>query len=201
VLWTFVPVAVLVTLTPGPATAMVIRSSMTGGVRAALMTVAGNSAGVLVWALLSVLGISALIAASEIAYTVLKVVGAGVLVVLGVQTILRTRRGRDAPPPKPVRARHALRDGFVSAVSNPKLSVFFIALFPQFVTPGSSVLAASVAMALIIVACDVLWFSTIAFAVSRAKETFMRSRAARWLERTTGAVLIALGVRVALQPR
>src|SRR3954470_21987373 len=81
----FLAIAVVVVLTPGPATAIVVRNSMRGGPRAAWATTAGNSTGILAWALASVLGISALVAASEAAFAALKLVGAAVLVWLGVQ--------------------------------------------------------------------------------------------------------------------
>src|SRR5712691_12674915 len=92
----FVGVAALVTLTPGPATAMVIRSALRGGRRSAFLTTLGNSLGVLLWGVASALGVSALIAASEVAFLVLKVAGAIVLVFLGVQSFRRSRRGERA---------------------------------------------------------------------------------------------------------
>jgi threonine/homoserine/homoserine lactone efflux protein len=95
VLWAFIPIAIVVTITPGPATALVIRSALRGGGRAALATIAANSLCVLAWAALSVLGISALVAASEAAFAALKAVGAGVLVYLGVQALRRAGRGED----------------------------------------------------------------------------------------------------------
>ena len=82
-LWAFLRTAAVVIVTPGAATAMVIRSAMRGGRRAGLLTIAGNSIGVVAWALLSIAGISALVAASEIAFVSLKVVGA-----LGVRVAL-----------------------------------------------------------------------------------------------------------------
>jgi len=100
VLWTILPIAALLTLTPGAGTAMVVRSAMRGGWRAGVLTIAANSVGVIVWALLSVLGISALVAASEAAFLTLKLVGAALLVWLGVQSLVRARRGFEDVPPK-----------------------------------------------------------------------------------------------------
>jgi threonine/homoserine/homoserine lactone efflux protein len=205
-LWTFVPIAALVTVTPGPATALVVRSALRGGVRTALATIAGNSIGVMTWGILSVLGISALVAASEAAFIALKAVGACVLVVLGVQSILRARRGDSAGEAKPGRraageSRSALRDGLVSGFANPKLAVFFVALFPQFVPEGGSVLPATLLMAVMIVIFDLVWFSALATMVARAKRGVIDSGLAAGLERVTGAVLIALGLRLALEPR
>src|SRR3954470_14062793 len=98
----FLLVALVVVLTPGPATALVIRNALRGGTRAAWATTAGNSTGIAVWALASVLGISALVAASEAAFAALKIIGAVVLVILGVQSIYHARYGLpfEIAPPK-----------------------------------------------------------------------------------------------------
>jgi threonine/homoserine/homoserine lactone efflux protein len=168
VVWTFLPIAALLTIAPGPATAMVVRNALRAGWRPAVLTVAGNELGVVVWALLSVLGISALVAASEVAYLALKLVGAGVLIWIGVQSLRRSA--------EPVEARatsaRPFRDGVVTSLSNPKLAVF-----------------------------DFAWYTALAVMVSRAGQSFVRSRVGRWVERTTGAILIALGVRVAIDQR
>src|SRR5262245_46269937 len=88
-LWAFLPIALVVTITPGAATAMIIRSSLRGGWRAGVQTIAGNSIGVIAWALLSIAGISALVAASEVAFIALKVTGALVLLWMGIQSFRR----------------------------------------------------------------------------------------------------------------
>jgi len=194
-LWAFLPIAVLVTITPGAGTANVVRSALRGGWRSGVLTIAGNSVGVVVWGLLSVLGVSALVAASEIAFLVLKITGACVLVWLGVQSLRHAGRPVDAVAP---RAGRPFTDGLVTSLANPKLAVFFVALFPQFVGARGDVLVTTLAMAGMIVCFDVVWYSTLAVLASRAKAGFLRSRAGRWMERSTGAVLIALGVRVAL---
>lgn len=202
-LWTFLPVAFLVTITPGPATALVVRSALSGGVRTALGTIAGNSVGVLTWGLLSVLGISALVAASEVAFVALKVVGAVTLVALGVQSIRHARRGEPEASlePQTVEVRRAMRDGLITGFANPKLAVFFVALFPQFVPDGSSVLLATLLMAVTIVGFDLIWYSALAATVSRARRGVITSRLGAWIERLTGTVLVALGFRLALEQR
>lgn len=85
-------------------------------------------------------------------------------------------------------------------MSNPKLAVFFVALFPQFLTAGSPVLPYALAMAGMIVLLDVLWFSTLAFAVDRAR-TLLKPRVQRSIERFTGAAMVSLGVRLATESR
>jgi threonine/homoserine/homoserine lactone efflux protein len=203
--WTFVPIALLLTLTPGAATAMVIRSAIRGGWRCGVRTVAGNEVGVIAWALLSVLGISALVAASAVAFVALKVVGAGVLVYLGAQSLLHARRRPGSPAvqvaaPAIMRPR-AFRDGVITSLANPKLAVFFVALLPQFVHRRGAVLASTVAMAGLIIVFDFAWYTALAVAVGRARSSIAETRLARCAERVSGTVLIALGVRVAIEHR
>ena len=197
-LWAFVPVAIVVTLTPGAGTAMIVRNALRGGSRAGVLTILGNSIGVVAWALLSVLGISALVAASEVAFVALKVTGAVVLVWMGMQSLRHARAGAPAETPD-LRPARPLRDGVITSLANPKLAVFIVALLPQFVGDRASVLPTTMAMAALIVAFDLVWYTILAVAVSRAKQAVVRTRVARWMERVTGAVLLGLGVRVALE--
>src|SRR3954467_8686574 len=121
----FAGIAVLVSVTPGPATALVVRSAALRGRREAMLTTLGNSTGILVWALASVLGISALVAASEAAFVGLKVVGAIVLVWLGVRALRGGRGSRVAGGGGVGVGRGAYGNGLVTSFANPKLAVFF----------------------------------------------------------------------------
>jgi threonine/homoserine/homoserine lactone efflux protein len=208
----FLLVAVVVSLTPGPATATIIRTSARSGRRTALAAIAGNSLGVLLWATLSAVGVSSLILASQIAYDVLKFGGALVLVTLGIRSLLHSRRAGAAssgpspdaaedPAPDPAPSRGVAagwRAGVLTGVANPKLAVFFIALFPQFLDPSDPVLPYALLMALVVVAVDVVWFSALAIAVDRAG-ALLRPRATAWLERVAGGVMVALGARLAVE--
>jgi len=191
----FLGVAVLLSLLPGPATALVVRSAAVHGRRSAFLTVLGNSTGIVFWAVASVLGISALVAASETAFVVLRVVGAVVLVYLGVQAIRKTAVNKGDEPGV---ARSSYWQGLITSGANPKLAVFFIALLPQFVPPAAPVLPWTLAMALILICVDLVYFTALAWAVSRAKRAVVGSRR---IERLTGAVMIGLGLRVALESR
>ncbi len=177
---------------------MVVRSAVRGGRREALLTTVGNSVGVLAWGGFAAVGIAAVVAASAEAFTAVKLVGAIVLIVLGVQS-LRGHRGATA---RPAPAHGApLRDGLVTSLANPKLAVFFAALFPQFVPAGEPVLPAALLMAATIVAFDLVWYSTLAYLVARARRAFVEGPWMRRFERMTGAVLVGLGVRLALERR
>jgi threonine/homoserine/homoserine lactone efflux protein len=193
----FVPVAALLTLAPGPATALVVRNAVRGGRRRALLTTVGNSIGVFAWGAFAALGIAAVVATSAQAFTAVKLAGAVVLILLGIQSLRRGARPVVAAPP----SQGALRDGLVTSLANPKLAVFFAALFPQFVPGGEPVLPAALLMAATIVAFDLVWYSTLAYLVARARRAFVEGPWMRRFERLTGAVLVGLGVRLALERR
>jgi threonine/homoserine/homoserine lactone efflux protein len=196
---TFLTVAVLLTLAPGPATALVVRSAVRGGRPAALRAIAGNEVGVVTWAVLSVLGVSALVAASQVAYDALRLAGVVVLLVLGAQALVAAIRGED--PAAETRPRFAgFKAGLVTSLANPKLAVFFVALFPQFVPDGTPFLPAALAMAALVCVLDLGWYTLLAVLVSRSVQ-IARSAVHRWLEGASGAALLALGVRLALERR
>jgi threonine/homoserine/homoserine lactone efflux protein len=200
--WAFVPIAVLVTLTPGPSTAMIVRSALRGGWRCGVLTVLANEVGVLAWALLSALGVSALVAASEVAFVTLKIGGAALLVLFGLQALLRKSQGVEvAPEPAPAAAGWAFRDGLVTSLANPKLAVFFVSLLPQFVPRGQGTLAAALEMALLIVVFDLVWYVSLALAIDRVRRAVVGSRLARRIQQSTGVVLVGLGARLALAHR
>jgi threonine/homoserine/homoserine lactone efflux protein len=194
----FLLIAVLVTITPGPGTATVIRVAARDGRRAAFSAVLGNSGGVLVWGALSAIGVSSLIIASQVAYDVLRLGGAVVLVVLGLRSLLGRRAA--LPERAPSRRLGGWRIGLMTSLANPKLAVFFVALFPQFLSRDAPVLPLALAMAATIVVFDLVWYSLLAYTVDRAN-TMLRPRVQRLLERVTGGVMVALGLRLATESR
>src|SRR3954454_17227040 len=194
----FLGVAVLVSLVPGPATALVVRSAAVHGRREAFQTVLGNSTGILCWALASVLGISALVAASEAAFLALRVAGAIVLIWLCVRALLGNK-GEPGVEARP--ARTAYGQGLLTSAANPKLAVFFIALFPQFVPDGAPVLPSALLMVATIVSFDLAWYSALAYLVARARRAFVEGPWLARVQRLTGAVLVGLGVRLAFERR
>jgi threonine/homoserine/homoserine lactone efflux protein len=195
----FAPVALVLSLAPGPATALVVRNAARGGRRHAFFTTVGSSLGVFAWGAFAALGIAAVVAASAELFTVMKLVGAAFLVYLGIQSL---RGRREAPAAVRARVpRSAFREGLVTAVANPKLAAFFVALFPQFVPRGAPVLPSALLMAATIVAIDFAWYSSLAYLVARARRAFVEGPWLRRFERLTGAVLVGLGIRLALERR
>jgi threonine/homoserine/homoserine lactone efflux protein len=197
-LWTFVPVAVLLSMTPGPGMALVVRNAAVGGTRAAFRTTMGSSIGVGAWAVLSALGVSALVAASETAFVALKLAGVVVLVWFGVQAL---RGGRTAAGEPGDTRDLAFASGLLTAFANPKLAVFFVALFPQFIPEGAPVLPYALAMAAILIVADFTIYVSLGAAVSKAKRALASTGVVRRVEQVTGAVLLVLAGRLAAQSR
>jgi threonine/homoserine/homoserine lactone efflux protein len=203
---TFVAFLIAVALgamVPGSTTALVIRQSAVHGARAAVPLVMGVEVGLYAWIIASALGVAAVVAARETAYTVLRIVGAAVLILLGIQAWLATRRiSADTPVDVETAASRrwsqAGMTGAVTQLSNPKVAVFMVAFFPQFVPADSNVLLTTLLLGLVQVVVDGGWFLLVAVLVGKARTLFAKARFRRRLERATGTVLIGLGVRMAL---
>jgi threonine/homoserine/homoserine lactone efflux protein len=204
-LLTFAPVAALLTVTPGAATALVVRNAARGGRRHAFLTTTGNSVGVLAWGCFAAVGIATIVATSAAAFTAVKLLGALVLVILGARSLRGghndRRRASGLSQAPLISDQAAVRDGLLTSLANPKLAVFFVALFPQFLPRGAAVLPSAIAMAGLIVAFDLVWYSILAVLVARAKGAFIEGPWGRRIERITGAVLVGLGIRLALERR
>lgn len=208
-LWAFLGIAVLVIITPGPDTAVVTRNALLYGRRSALATVLGVNTGLLVWTVCAALGIAAVVRASAVAFTVLKLVGAAYLIYLGVQALrAASRRGRDESPLDALRrpgasagALTGYRQGLLSNLANPKIAVFFTSLLPQFIAAREVAFSPSVLLGGMFVLITFVWLSAYAVAATKASELLSRSRVRATLDRITGVVLVGLGVRLALEHR
>jgi threonine/homoserine/homoserine lactone efflux protein len=193
----FVAVSALVIVTPGQDTALTIRNTLARGRRGGVHTAAGVALGQLVWALAASAGLVALVHAWEPAFLALRIAGAAYLLYLGL-TALRSAFTREAAALPEQRLRTPpLVQGVLSNLGNPKMAVFFTSLLPQFAPHGSFV--ALFGLGAVFCALTLTWLSGYALAVSRASELLRRSRVWRALEALTGAVLVALGIRVAAE--
>jgi threonine/homoserine/homoserine lactone efflux protein len=214
--------SVLVTVIPGADMALVTRQVLVGGTALAQRTVFGNLTGLLVHGVALAAGLSALLVVSATAYTAVKLVGAAYLGYLGVRTLLAARRphrldsdrkpagdpvaARHEPPAKPDSdqpdaRRRAFLPGLISTVLNPKPALFFLTYLPQFVDPRQPVLPRTLTLAAIHVLVGLVWLSGYARLVDRARGVLTAPSVKAWLERTTGVVLLAFGVRVAIERR
>jgi threonine/homoserine/homoserine lactone efflux protein len=192
----FLGISALVIVTPGQDTALTIRNALLGGRRAALFTALGVSAGQALWALASAAGVAALLAASEPVFLALRLAGAAYLVWLGVQALVSARRRKNPEfvhECTNLRARVAFRQGILSNLGNPKMAVFFLSLLPQF---GGS-FGALLALGLVFSCLTLAWLTAYGAAVARAGDFLRRSRVRRALDAAVGAVLVALGLRLA----
>ena len=202
----FLGVSALVIVTPGQDTALTIRSTLLGGRRAGVLTALGVSTGQAVWTLAASAGITALLLASEPAFLAVKLAGAIYLVFLGGQMLVRAAR-RSRVPVDIVRQTDGLspakayRQGVVSNLGNPKMAVFFTSLLPQFAPESGPRFATFMALGLCFCAMTAAWLTAYAFAVARARTVFERPRIRRVVDGLTGAVLVALGLRLASEQR
>lgn len=199
----FVAVAAVIVVVPGPDMALVLRTGLRGGRRPALATALGINAGLVVWALASAVGLAALLHASATAFTMLKLAGSLYLVWLGLRLLVDSFRGRrpEAPAAAPTASRAAFRQGLLTNLLNPKVAVVYTTLIPQFVEPGAGAGTRTVVLAATFVLMGLAWLTTYAIAVASIGRALGRPRVRAWIERITGAVLVALGVRLAFEPR
>jgi threonine/homoserine/homoserine lactone efflux protein len=215
----FAGAALLLAIVPGPSMAVVVRQTLRHGRRAAFAATVANELGLLFWALVASLGLSALVAASQAAYLVFRVVGAAVLVVLGVQSLLEARRhanhgaigdadlngsgeaGDLDGGAADYSAWRSFRVGTVTILANPKAAVFAASFLPQFVPAHAPMLPTLLVLSVIWVVVDTAWWVALAWAVQRAKRVLARPSARRRLEQASGALLIGLGIRLAVEHR
>ncbi|MCP2260316.1 Threonine/homoserine/homoserine lactone efflux protein [Streptoalloteichus tenebrarius] len=202
----FLLVVTILTITPGPDWAIVLRNGMRGGASLAWWTGLGCCTGIAVHAAAAVLGLSALLAASATAYTVVKLAGAAYLVYLGVSALWHSRRGAapapvaevDAATGEVVTRGAAFRQGVLNNLLNPKIALLFLTLLPQFVAADEPRTATSAVLAAVFLLSAVLWWRVFSLAVGALGRALTRDRVRLALERLTGAVLVALGIKVAL---
>ena len=204
----FTIIAGLLTITPGADTMLVIRNVMARGQRAGLLTTVGACGGLFVHATLSALGLSLILVRSATAFEVVKMVGAGYLIWLGVQSLRQASRGArmeivavvdGGSRARPARGWRSLVEGLLSNVLNPKVAIFYLAFLPQFMSPGDWVFGKSMLLAGIHWVEGILWLSMVSLFLGRMRSSIVQPRVKRAIEAITGAVLIAFGVRLAME--
>jgi len=198
--------SILVTIVPGPDMALVMRQVFMGGTALAQRTIFGNMTGILFHAIALAAGLSALLVASAEAYTVVKVAGAVYLVYLGLQTLWAARierppdEGEQDARSRPVPSmRTAYAQGLISTVLNPKPALLFLTYVPQFVDESRPVLPQIAFLTGAHILVGLIWMTLYAHLVQRAHRTLTRRDVRRWIEGATGVVLVALGLRIALE--
>jgi len=189
----------LVALTPGPAVMCAMTHATRYGFRHALAGIAGIQLGHFVFFGGVACGLAAVLATATTAFTVLRWIGAGYLVYLGVRIIVATFRAREESTktmPAPPGRGSLLLQGFAIQVTNPKALLFISALLPQFIQPERSLGVQTAILLAVTIAVDVLVLAAYAGAAARGAQSLRRSGLVRWLERTFGAALVLFGVRL-----
>ena len=205
----FLLAVLLISASPGPAMALIFRRAALRGLRSAVPTVLGLEAGLYLWALFAGAGFAALVAASEVAYLVLRVVGAAVLLFLGIRALRTAWRDRGHGPaageepagPGGRRWATSFGEGLLVQLANPKAAVFMIAFYPQFVRADGPVFATTALLGLLQITVETVLYLALAAGVARAGAWFRRPRIRRRLEAVSGTVLLGLGLRVAADGR
>jgi len=202
-LLTFAAAAGLLTLTPGIDTAMVLRASTAGGPRAGAAAAAGICLGLLVWGLGAGLGLTALLTASRLAFSLMKWAGAAYLAYLGVNLLTKPRRAllESAAPGSAPPWTQSFRRGLFSNLLNPKVGVFYITFLPQFIPHGYAPAAVCGLLVSIHVLLSLLWLSVLVWLTVPLGRFLRRPSTVRMLDRLTGAVFIGFGVKLALTDR
>ncbi|KVN56112.1 LysE family translocator [Burkholderia sp. BCCIQ04A] len=204
----FVFAVFLLNITPGPDTAYIVGRSVAQGRGAGLMSAFGISAGCCVHALACAFGLTALLAASATAFTVIKLVGAAYLIYLGVRMVIAkpaaAPSGAEAvqvPAARPLR--QLFMQGFWTNVLNPKVVLFFVSFFPQFVSAdGPHKAWAFLTLGAVFVAMSTVWTSLVAWVAGTVTQRFSgKPGVKKWLDRTVGSAFVGLGLRLAASQR
>ncbi|MDH4249499.1 MAG: LysE family transporter [Deltaproteobacteria bacterium] len=193
-------VSAIAIITPGPDFAVILRTSLGHSRRAGIYTAVGIALGLMIHGSYSVLGVGILLAQSATLFSVVKWLGAGYLVWLGMQAL----RSQPAPaagdsqaPGSGLAPWGAFRAGFLTNLLNPKAPPFFLAVFTQVVRPGTPQ-GLQALYGVTIVITGLAWFALLAWVVSSQRVRRTLQAGSHWLERATGVVLIGLGLRLAL---
>jgi threonine/homoserine/homoserine lactone efflux protein len=196
---TFLGLSVLLILTPGPNQALLTSRVLSGGRPAGWAVVRGLSCGMALHVVAAIVGLSALLASSSTVFGWVKLLGGAYLVYLGATAFVRARRSADEDPaPEPgERSGSPFRDGLMSMALNPKAGVFFVAVVPQFVTPGPGASGRVALLLCVYGALCVVFWSSFVLLLHGARELVRRPVVRRALERVTGCALVGLGVRLA----
>lgn len=198
---TFTLVAALLVMSPGPNGVLIAKTVPTSGRSAGFANIAGFVVAFYVHGSLSILGISILLVQSAQAFFLFKMIGAAYLCWLGIKALLEAWKQQSTPEiartkEKTISLRGAFAEGFLTNVLNPKVSMFYLAAFPQFVPAGE---AASSAFLLVFIhsLINIVWFSAMVMLLARIKNLAANAVFTRWLKSVTGAVFLGFGLKLA----
>jgi threonine/homoserine/homoserine lactone efflux protein len=201
----FTAAAGLLTITPGLDTALVLRTAAADGARPASLAALGIVTACFGWAIMVALGLGALLAASQLAYTVLRAAGACYLLAIGLRLLVKPRRGflESGPDPRAARllSRSAYTRGALTNLLNPKVGIFYVSFLPQFVPTGVPVRGFTLLLGAIHAVLGVVWFACLISATQPIAQLLRRPTIVTSLDRLTGGLFITFGVGLALRAR
>jgi RhtB (resistance to homoserine/threonine) family protein len=206
----FLVAVFLLNVTPGPDTAYIVGRSVAQGRGAGIVSALGISAGCIVHTLACAFGLTAILAASATAFTVVKIAGAIYLIYLGVRLIFAKHEdtsdvsnAQASAKSAPKSLRQLFTQGFVTNVLNPKVVLFFVSFFPQFVAADSQhKTLAFLTLGLVFIAMSTVWNSFVAWIAGSVTERFSgKPGVKRWLDRGVGGAFVGLGIKLATSHR
>lgn len=195
----------LALMSPGPDFAMVMRNSLVYSRRTGVLAAAGLAAGIALHVTYSLLGIGLIISRSIVLFNVIKWVGALYLIYIGIKSLMSKPATKANSKDMPVEKQdlttvQALRMGFLTNALNPKATLFFLALFTT-VIPAGTPSAYKVVYGAEMVTATFLWFSFVAIVLSHSRVNRLFARIKHRIEKVFGVVLVALGIKIALEGR
>lgn len=194
----FTLAAALLTVTPGLDTALVLRTAASEGARRAVLAGLGICVGCLMWGAVVALGLGVLLAASELAYTMLRWIGAGYLFYLGIKLIASRREDLGFENGAAAGHNNWFWRGLLTNALNPKVGIFYVSFLPQFVPESANVPATTLLLAAIHAALGLLWFAALILATQPIARALRRPPVIRTLDRLTGGLFLLFGARLAL---
>jgi threonine/homoserine/homoserine lactone efflux protein len=199
-LTTFVITTWLLAMLPGVGQALMLRQTLVHGRSVAWATIAGTSAGLVLWSVTTACGLSALLLANDAAYALLRLAGGCFLAFVGLRSLLSGPH--DLPeisaPGQSASLRQAFLAGLATNLGNPKAGVFALSLLPQFVPATGPVFLPTLGLGIVWALVTGTWYVVFVWLVQRFRRRVVRPGAQRMVQRSTGVVLLALGAGVVL---
>ena len=197
--FSLVVVCMMGAMSPGPSLVVVLKHTMSGGMKNGMLAALSHGVGVGLYAAASLLGLGTLMAQFPTVYQVLVYLGAGYLAYLGLKILLAKPSNDELQIQKSeLSATKALQDGFAIAFLNPKLAIFFLALFSQFIDPQNLTLSIGIIMCLTVFVIDTGWYLLVAVLTDVSKNRFGFTKQNPWLDKILGVVFIALAIKVVI---
>ncbi|MEK4283569.1 LysE family translocator [Ureibacillus sp. FSL K6-0165] len=200
----FVLMCVLLILLPGPDFAIVTKNTVTRGKFGGMKTALGTCCALLIHTTAAILGLSALIVKSAFLFSIFKYVGAIYLIYLGIKTFWSLRKKKDEVEVEfaqegTLSNTSCFKQGFLTNILNPKVALFFLTFFPQFVNTSSDTFMPFLIMGITYTILTALWFIFYIYLIDYISVFIKNARTQRVIEGITGAILIGFGLRLALE--